>query len=50
MGFSDWFSPPKPAPVVIIRNVLARRLIALKVCVISGAVLICAAETGATRN
>ena len=26
MGFSDWFSPPKPAPVVIIRNVLGEEI------------------------
>ena len=26
MGFFDWFSPPKPAPVVIIRNVLGEEI------------------------
>ena len=26
MGFFDWFSPPKPAPVVIIRNVLGEQI------------------------
>ena len=26
MGFFDWFSPPKPAPVVIIRNVLGKEI------------------------
>jgi hypothetical protein len=26
VGFFDWFSPPKPAPVVIIRNVLGEEI------------------------
>ena len=26
MGFFDWFSPPRPAPVVIIRNVLGEEI------------------------
>jgi hypothetical protein len=26
MGFFDWFPPPKPAPVVIIRNVLGEEI------------------------
>jgi uncharacterized protein YjbI with pentapeptide repeats len=26
VGFFDWFSPPKPAPVVIIRNVLGEQI------------------------
>jgi uncharacterized protein YjbI with pentapeptide repeats len=26
MGFFNWFSPPKPAPVVIIRNVLGEEI------------------------
>jgi hypothetical protein len=26
MGLFDWFSPPKPAPVVIIRNVLGEEI------------------------
>jgi Pentapeptide repeats (8 copies) len=26
MGFFDWFSPPKPAPVIIIRNVLGEEI------------------------
>jgi uncharacterized protein YjbI with pentapeptide repeats len=26
VGFFDWFSPPKPAPVIIIRNVLGEEI------------------------
>jgi hypothetical protein len=26
VGFFDWFSPPKPAPVVVIRNVLGEEI------------------------
>jgi uncharacterized protein YjbI with pentapeptide repeats len=26
MGFFDWFSPPNPAPVIIIRNVLGEEI------------------------